>query len=203
MKKLVFLICMATLTVFVACNRDENEKNSIIIDGDQLSGITVFYDDDQGTECLVGGNRTEGSCATHKKIRLLFTDGAFAENVTWPTDYTYVVEITLYSPDLESLMAGNYQIMENYDLYYNEDHTGENVGEFWMEIPSREDIYYVFGAEGTFGVTGELPKLTIDFDVEVGYYEMTPARMEEAPNAWLNASGRVKGTFSKRTIGRF
>jgi hypothetical protein len=205
MKKLVFLICLATLTVFVACNRDDNPvKNQIFFDDIDLEEYAGYYDD-YGTYCLIGGSRSEGGvpCETHLTTAFVITDGTFGLEDYGPSDYTYQLQFELHTPN-GSPIAGTYEIMPDWEIYQS-DQTGNFLGGYYTYpyFPEWAQGCCIGSVEGTIKVSGKMPNLTMEFDLTIGYYAYAQEvpRQEEAVNAYVDITGRYKGEFLERMIG--
>lgn len=197
MKKLTLLVLLATLTVFVACNKDDDPKTGLKLDGELYADFSGYYDD-YGTYYYGPPLREDGITYTHRRFQILLTDGEFVGESCWPDEYSYYLNIAFYSPSLdEEMQNGEYEFSLNWT---EGDRTGESFGDIYGYFEDTE--YYSYSAaNGTITVSGTFPNITAKVDLDIYYYDNTPVRAEGNPEDYVTLTGTFKGTLVYECIG--
>lgn len=175
MKKIGFLMLLSTLTVFVACNKDNDDDsvpNEIVIDGEAGAVVAAYYDE-IGEQCLNGPIRTEGCNVTHTSTLFHFVDAEYTSSEQcWPESHSIFLEAELYTPGTDGFAPGTFDIINNFAV----DNTGKAVGWVYVEW----GINYSQDITGTVTVTGSsFEKGEFVFDLSILTYSTQQVRNEE------------------------
>jgi hypothetical protein len=173
MKKLSLTIALATLTVFAACNKDDEKvfKNELTVGSETFDLVNAYYDDES---------------EEHARVEFILTDGILSDG--WATDHTVIAFIELQS-DAAEFSAGSYQMINNQSVY-------EYFGYAEVYFGTQRINYPL----GTIKVFGTEPNFR--FEIDMSGVPFTNGRLEGAEEP-IMVTGSFKGTFQSGNINGF
>ena len=173
MKKLSFTMALAVLTVFTACNKDDEKvfRNELTIGSETFDLVNAYYDDESDE---------------HARVEFILTDGVLSDG--WATDHTVIVFVELQSAATE-FSANTYHM---YD--------GETIYEFFGYGEIYFGTKRINNPFGTIKVFGTVPNLR--FEIDMSGVPFTNGRLEGAEEP-VTVTGTFNGTFQSGNISGF